>query len=80
MRNISAIMLSQLKEEKLNLSNDLMTNTGEITRTENSNVIMFTADKNSMDKIKGLSDEEFEKHISSMDNDMKMFLRLARNH
>lgn len=62
------------------MANDLMTNIGEITRTEKSNMIMFTADKNSMDKIKELSDEDFEKEISYMDNDMKMFLKLARNH
>ena len=62
------------------MTNDLITNDGEITRTENPNVIMFTADKNSMDKIKGLSDEDFEKHISLMDEHMQTFLRIARNH
>lgn len=62
------------------MANDLITNNGEITRTENSKMIVFTADKNSMNKIKELSDEDFEKEISLMDDDMKMFLRLARNH
>lgn len=62
------------------MTNELVTNDGEITRTENSRMTVFTADKNSMDKIKGLSDEEFEKHISSMDGHMQTFLRIARNH
>lgn len=41
---------------------------------------VYNANKEAMDRIKALSDKDFEKEISKFPEDTQMFMRLAREH
>lgn len=53
--------------------------TPAITRCESGSCITYTADKSVIEKIKSLSDEDFEKEISGFDPGMQTFFRMMRN-
>lgn len=50
----------------------------EITIVQQSDMNMYSANKKAMDRIKTLSDSDFEKEISELDCDTQFFLRIAR--
>lgn len=60
--------------------NDLITESAEINISSNPYCNKFEANKKAMDRIKALSDKDFEKEISKFSEDTQMFLRLAREH
>jgi hypothetical protein len=57
--------------------NELATG-AEITIVQKGNMNMYNANKQAMDLINSLSDEEFEKEVSELDFDKQAFLRMAR--
>lgn len=57
--------------------NELATG-AEITIVQQGNMIMCNANKQAMDLINSLSDEEFEKEVSELDFDKQAFLRMVR--
>lgn len=60
--------------------NELATRTGQIDITNNGAITNFFADKAAIERIKALSDADFEKEIASFDNDTQTFFRLAREY
>jgi hypothetical protein len=47
---------------------------------ERGKVSVYNANKEAMNRIKALSDKDFEKEISQFPEDTQMFMRLAREH
>ena len=52
----------------------------DISIVNNNGVTCYNANKEAMDRIKALSDSDFEKEISKFPDDTQMFMRLAREH
>lgn len=57
--------------------NDIATQ-GRIDRVEYGCISTYNANKQAVDRIKALSDNEFEKAIKDFSDDMQTFLRLVR--
>lgn len=49
-----------------------------LTINRHSNYDIFNLTREARDKIKALSDQEFEKELKNFDPDTQIFLRLAR--
>lgn len=60
--------------------NGLTTNNADITIISNDRIGCYSANKQAIDKIKSLSDEELEKAIADFDSDTQEFFRIAREH
>lgn len=60
--------------------NGLTTNNADINIISNGGIGCYSANKQAMDKIKSLSDEEFEKEMVNYDSDTQEFFRIAREH
>lgn len=52
----------------------------DINIVNHGGTCVYNANKEAMDKIKALSDKDFEKEISKFSEDTQMFMRLAREH
>jgi hypothetical protein len=59
--------------------NELATG-ADISIVNQGNMSIYNANKQAIDKIKSLSDTEFEKAIADFDSDTQKFLRIAREH
>lgn len=55
-------------------------NQGQIDITQSGNVCTYNADAKAVERIKSLSDSDFEKEVAKFPYDTQTFLRLARNH
>ena len=60
--------------------NELATNNADINIISNGGIGCYSANKQAVDKIKSLSDTDFEKAIEDFDSDTQKFLRIAREH
>ena len=60
--------------------NELATNNANINIINNGGIGCYSANKQAVEKIKSLSDEEFEKEIVNYDSDTQTFFRIAREH
>lgn len=52
----------------------------DIEIANHAGIGVYNANKEAMDRIKALSDKDFEKEISQFPEDTQMFMRLAREH
>lgn len=55
-----------------------LTTGAEIIIVHQGNMNIYNANKEAMDLIRSLSDEEFEKEVAELDFDKRAFLRMAR--
>lgn len=60
--------------------NGLTTNNADINIISNGGIGCYNANKQAMEKIKSLSDTDFEKAIADFDSDTQTFFRIAREH
>jgi hypothetical protein len=57
--------------------NELATG-ADISIVNQGNMSIYNANKQAMDRIKSLNDEDFEKEVAKFDFGMQAFLRMAR--
>lgn len=59
---------------------ELIKQKADIEIVNHAGIVVYNANKEAMDRIKSLSDADFEKEISHFSEDTQMFMRLARKH
>lgn len=62
------------------MMDELIKQKADIEIVNHGGIGVCNANKEAMDRIKSLSDADFEKEISKFPEDTKMFMRLAREH
>jgi hypothetical protein len=62
------------------MMDELIKSKPDIEIVNHDGIGVYNANKEAMDRIKSLSDKDFEKEISQFPEDTQMFMRLAREH
>lgn len=62
------------------MMDELIKQKADIEIVNHAGISVYNANKEAMDRIKSLSDADFEKEISKFPEDTQMFMRLAREH
>ena len=62
------------------MMDELIKPKADIEIVNHAGIGVYNANKEAMDRIKALSDKDFEKEISKFPEDTQMFLRMAREH
>ena len=60
------------------MANELADVEGHIDINDNGNYTMYNANKVAKDRARALSDEDFEREIKDMPQDMQTFMRFMR--
>lgn len=62
------------------MMDELIKSKADIEIVNHAGIGVYNANKEAMNRIKSLSDSDFEKEISQFPEDTQTFLRLARGH